>query len=91
MSEEVFVLLIILLSFGFVYKMAQLRNSRRERARGEARGFTQDIDHLMERMERRIESLETLLLDRAGGGSSLNPPRRVEAGAADVRLKRVQE
>ncbi|WP_029897393.1 hypothetical protein [Desulfohalovibrio reitneri] len=63
--EEFFTTLRLLIVFAFVYGLVRLAKGRRKKHSGPDDAETmQDLYHGMERMEERIENLETLMLER---------------------------
>jgi len=66
MSAFVFVLCLVAMVMAFVYLLAKQGMDKRDRRYGdEDTALTQELERGLRRMEDRIESLETLLMDRA--------------------------
>lgn len=65
MNVFVFTLALMSLIFGFIYLMARLRHEKQQggQLEGEAQ-LLQELYRGLAKMEKRIETLETLLLDR---------------------------
>ena len=75
MSPFVFVLCLVAMVMAFVYLLAKRGMDKCDRRYGdEDTALTQELERGLRRMENRIESLETLLLDRAE--RSKDPARR---------------
>lgn len=71
MSVYVFVLCVLGLMMFFIYKMASIGVQRRdERYNADETEIIQELNRSLEKMERRVETLETLLIEKA----ELNEP-----------------
>ncbi|EPR41821.1 hypothetical protein dsx2_2987 [Desulfovibrio sp. X2] len=65
MIPELFQTLRLLIIFGFIFGLLWLRRGRKGRStRDEETRDAQEMHRTLERMERRVESLETLLMER---------------------------
>lgn len=91
MNDEIFALLALGMILLFLYKLVQMRHGRRERKLEEQRAFSRDFEAGFERMEQRIEALETLLLDRrewrpaVEAGGAVRRPATTGAGRPAAR------